>query len=78
MRTNRDRAGRLPVSLPLRGRVELKAGGEVEIEVDDAGIRVEPAAGLVFAEERGLLVISSLGLSLGDAAVRELRDIHQR
>jgi hypothetical protein len=50
----------------------------VEIEVDTAGIRVEPAAGLVFAEERGLLVISSFGLSPGDAAVRELRDIHQR
>lgn len=78
MRTNRDRAGRLPVSLPLRGQVGLKAGGEMEIEVDAPGIRVEPAAGLVFAEERGLLVTSSLGLSLDDAAVRELRDIHQR
>ncbi len=78
MRTNRDRAGRLPVSLPLRGQVGLQAGGEVEIEVDGASIRVEPAAGLVFAEERGLLVIPSLGLSLDDAAVRELRDIHRR
>lgn len=78
MRTNRDRAGRLPVALPLRGQVGLRSGREVEIEVDGAGIRVEPAAGLVFAEERGLLVISSFGLSPGDAAVRELRDIHQR
>lgn len=50
----------------------------MEIEVDAPGIRVEPAAGLVFAEERGLLVTSSLGLYLDDAAVRELRDIHQR
>jgi len=50
----------------------------VEIEVDGASIRVEPAAGLVFAEERGLLVIPSLGLSLDDAAVCELRDIHRR
>jgi hypothetical protein len=62
----------------LRGQVGLDEGGEVDIEVDGASIRVEPVAGRDFAEEGGLLVIPSLGLSLDDAAVRQLRDVDQR
>lgn len=66
------------IPLPLRGQVGLDEGGEVDIEVDGASIRVEPVAGRDFAEEGGLLVIPSLGLSLDDAAVRQLRDVDQR
>lgn len=78
MRTTMDKAGRLVIPLPLRGQVGLDEGGEVDIEVDGATIRVEPVAGRDFAEESGLLVIPSRGLSLDDAAVRELRDVDQR
>ncbi len=78
MRTTMDKVGRLVIPLPLRGQVGLGEGGEVDIEVDGASIRVEPVAGRDFAEEGGLLVIPSLGLSLDDAAVRQLRDVDQR
>lgn len=78
MRTTMDRAGRLVVPLPLRGQVGLKVGGEVDIEVDGALLRIVPVVGSEFAEERGLLVIPPLGIDLDDTAVRELRDVDQR
>ena len=64
--------------LPLRGQVGLKVGGEVDIEVDGALLRIVPVVGSEFAEERGLLVIPPLGIDLDDTAVRELRDADQR
>ncbi|HEY7270123.1 MAG TPA: AbrB/MazE/SpoVT family DNA-binding domain-containing protein, partial [Dehalococcoidia bacterium] len=57
LRATVDKAGRLVIPAILRGRVGLARGGEVEIEVDGAGIRIEPVAGSDRREADGLLVI---------------------
>lgn len=74
MRTTIDRAGRLVIPRSLRGRIGLAGGGEVELELDGAAIRIEPVGGSSFREEDGLLVIPATGTSLTGAAVRELID----
>ncbi len=78
MRTTMDTAGRLVIPLPLRGQVGLQDGGEVDIQLDGASLRIEAVVGSEFAEEGGLLVIPPLGIELDDAAVRQLRDVDQR
>lgn len=62
----------------LRERIGLKAGGEVDIVLDGAGIRIEPVAGAGFVEEDGRLIIPASGRAIDDAAVRALRDADQR
>jgi AbrB family looped-hinge helix DNA binding protein len=78
MKTTVDRAGRLVIPRSLRGQVGLLGGGEVEVEVDGAGIRLEPIAGSDLVEENGLLVIPPAGTTLDDATVRDLRHADQR
>lgn len=74
MRTTIDKAGRLVIPRPLRDRVGLAAGGEVEIELDGAAIRIEPVPGSGLRETEGLLVVPASGTPLTAAAVRELLD----
>jgi AbrB family looped-hinge helix DNA binding protein len=74
MRATIDRAGRLVIPRPLRDRIGLAGGGEVEIELDGAGIRIAPVAGTELREEGGLLVIPATGARIDDALVRELID----
>ncbi len=74
MRTTIDRAGRLVIPRPLRDRVGLAAGGEVELELDGAAIRIEPVGGAGLRADGGLLVIPASGTPLTGAAVRELID----
>lgn len=74
MRTTIDKAGRLVVPRPLRDRVGLAGGGEVELELDGAAIRIEPVAGSGLREEDGLLMIPMAGTPLSAATVRELID----
>jgi AbrB family looped-hinge helix DNA binding protein len=69
-----DKAGRLVIPRALRNRIGLAGGGEVEIEVEGAGIRIQPVAGGQLREEDGLLVISAAGEPIDDALVRELMD----
>ncbi|HXH21092.1 MAG TPA: AbrB/MazE/SpoVT family DNA-binding domain-containing protein [Dehalococcoidia bacterium] len=69
-----DKAGRLVIPRALRNRIGLAAGGEVEIEIEGAGIRIQPVAGGQLREEGGLLVISAAGELIDDAHVRELMD----
>ena len=45
MRTTIDKAGRLVIPRPLRDRIGLAGGGEVELELDGAAIRIEPVGG---------------------------------
>ena len=78
MKTTIDKAGRLVIPASLRGRVGLMAGGEVELEVDGAAIRIEPILGQGLVEEEGFMVIPAPGLRIDDPAVRELRDADQR
>ena len=74
MRTTIDRAGRLVIPRLLRDRIGLTGGGEVEVELDGAAIRIEPVGVGSLREEDGLLVIPAAGTSLTSAAVRELID----
>ena len=72
MRTTVDRAGRLVIPRSLRNRVGLAAGGEVEVEIDGASIRIEPVVSGVLSERDGLLFIPRTGRSLDDKTVRGL------
>jgi AbrB family looped-hinge helix DNA binding protein len=74
MRTTIDRAGRLVIPRSLRDRIGLAGGGDVEIELDGAAIRIEPVAGTELREDGGLLVIPTTGTSIDDTLVRELID----
>jgi hypothetical protein len=78
MRTSIDRAGRLVVPRALRSQVGLIDGGEVEIAVDGASIRIDAVPGTDLVDEDGFLVIPSTGVTLDDASVRELRLADQR
>jgi AbrB family looped-hinge helix DNA binding protein len=74
MRTTIDKAGRVVIPRELRSRIGLAGGGEVEIELDGAALRIEPVSGDELREEDGLLVIPAAGTSIDDATVRELLD----
>jgi len=74
MRTTIDRAGRLVIPRALRERIGLSGGGEVEVELDGAGIRIEPIAGGALRETDGLLVIPATGTVVDAAMVRDLID----
>lgn len=74
MRTTMDKAGRLVVPRQLRDRIGLAGGGEVELELDGASIRLAPVGGSGLREEDGLLLIPASGTPLGATEVRELLD----
>jgi AbrB family looped-hinge helix DNA binding protein len=74
MRATIDKAGRLVIPSVLRNRIGLARGGEVEIEIDGAGIRIEPISSHELREMGGLLFIPATGVSLDDSQVRELID----
>lgn len=74
MRTTIDKAGRLVIPRSLRDRIGLAGGGEVELELDNAAVRVKPVAGSEIREDGGLLVIPAAGTPITGAAVRELID----
>lgn len=74
MRTTIDSAGRLVIPRSLRDRIGLSRGGEVELELDGAAVRIEPVSGSDLRDEHGLLVIPSAGTQITAAAVRELID----
>lgn len=74
MKTTIDKAGRLVIPRTLRDRIGLAGGGEVEIELDGAAIRIAPVTARGLREDAGLLVIPASGTSLTAAAVRELLD----
>jgi AbrB family looped-hinge helix DNA binding protein len=44
MRTTIDKAGRVVIPAAVRQRAGLAAGTELEISVDDAGVRLRPVA----------------------------------
>lgn len=74
MRTTIDRAGRVVIPHALRSRVGLAGGGEVEIQLDGAAIRIQAVAGTELREDGGLLVIPKTGQPVDDALVRDLVD----
>jgi bifunctional DNA-binding transcriptional regulator/antitoxin component of YhaV-PrlF toxin-antitoxin module len=64
----------LVIPRPLRDRIGLAQGGEVELELDGAAVRIAPVAGSELKRVSGLLVIPASGTPLSAAAVRELID----
>jgi len=74
MRTTIDRAGRLVIPRRLRDRIGLGDGGEVELELDGAEVRVRPIGGTELVEVGALLFIPASAGSIDDATVRELVD----
>ncbi len=74
MKTTIDKAGRLVIPRPLRDRIGLAAGGTVEIELEGAGLRIQPVSGTELREEKGLLVIPRAGASIDDNVIRGLID----
>jgi AbrB family looped-hinge helix DNA binding protein len=75
MRTTIDKAGRLVIPRSLRDRIGLAGGGEVELELDGAAVRIEPVVGTNLREDGGLLFIPAAGTPITDAAVRGLIDV---
>lgn len=74
MRTTIDKAGRLVIPRALRDRIGLAGGGEVEIELDGASVRIAAVAGNGLKEVDGLMVIPATGAPLTGDVVRELID----
>jgi AbrB family looped-hinge helix DNA binding protein len=74
MRVTIDKAGRLVIPRSLRDRIGLAGGGEVELELDGAAVRIEPISGSDLRVDAGRLVIPASGASITKAAVRELID----
>ena len=74
MRTTIDKAGRLVIPRALRDRIGLAQGGEVELELDGAAVRIEPVSGGDLKDVAGLLVIPATGTPLTGDLVRELID----
>jgi AbrB family looped-hinge helix DNA binding protein len=74
MRTTIDKAGRLVIPRALRDRIGLGGGGEVELELDGAAVRIEPVSGSDLRDVAGLLVIPATGTPLTGDHVRELID----
>jgi AbrB family looped-hinge helix DNA binding protein len=74
MRATIDKAGRLVIPRQLRDRIGLARGGEVELELDGAAVRIEPVVGSELKEVGDLLVIPATGMPMNGAAVRELID----
>jgi AbrB family looped-hinge helix DNA binding protein len=78
MRVTIDPAGRLVIPRAIREQVGIYGATEVDIELDGAAIRIEPATTGDFAEEDGRLVIPSAGSSLTPDMVERLRDADRR
>ena len=74
MRTTIDKAGRLVIPRSLRNRIGLGGAGEVEIELDGAGVRIEPVPGTGLREDGALLLIPAAGTPINGSMVRELID----
>ncbi len=74
MRTTIDKAGRLVIPRSLRDRIGLGGGGEVELELDGAGVRIQPVPGTGLREDGGLLLIPAAGTPIYKSLVRELID----
>lgn len=61
----------------LRDQLGL-APGPVEIQVDGAGLRIEPVAGHELVEREGRMIIPTPGYTLTDDDVHSLRLADQR
>jgi AbrB family looped-hinge helix DNA binding protein len=77
MRTTMDKAGRVVIPKELRERLGL-VPGEVDLQLDGAGLHLEPVASDQLAERAGRPVVPATGSPLTDDEVRALRDADRR
>lgn len=76
-----DKAGRIVIPKSVRDRLDLVAGTQLDLVVEDHGIRIERSAGdrRSLDWEDGRPIFRSLpGRSLTDADVQRVRDAGQR
>ncbi len=59
MRTTIDSAGRVVVPKKIREAVQLDAGSEIELRVENGIIQIEPVAAPVKFKKRGHLVVAT-------------------
>lgn len=78
MKTTIDAAGRIVIPRAIREQIGLYGGADVEIEVDGAGVRIEPASDGGLVEEDGRLVIPPSGTVVTADAIARLRDADRR
>lgn len=69
-----DKAGRLVIPRSIRDRIGMANGGDVDLELDGAAVRIQPVAGVDLREDGDLLVIPATGTALTSASVQELID----
>lgn len=74
MRTTIDKAGRLVIPRSIRDRIGLAEGGDVDVELDGAAVRIQPVSGVDLRDDGALLVIPATGMAVSGATVRELID----
>lgn len=77
MRTTIDKAGRVVIPKALRDRVGMQ-GGEVEISVEGAALRIEPVSGNGTVERGGVFVIPASGETITVDEVRALMEQDRR
>lgn len=68
------RAAGVPLILAAAESIGLAGGGDVELELDGAAVRISPVSRSDLREDGGLLVIPAAGTPITGAAVRELID----
>ena len=54
--------------------IGLAEGGDVDVELDGAAVRIQPVSGVDLREDGALLVIPATGMAVSGATVRELID----
>lgn len=78
MITTIDAAGRVVIPKALRELAGLVPGAELTIEIDGAGLRIEPAVGVGLAKKGRFLVIPASDQTIDDEVVDRLRRKGQR
>lgn len=78
MKTTIDAAGRVVIPRAIRERIGIYGATDVEIEVDGAGVRIEPASLGDLVEEGGRVVIPPSGGVVTAEAIERLRDAERR
>lgn len=77
VRATIDRAGRVVIPKRLREQVGI-GPGEITIEVDGSGLRIEPLIADTTVEDDGRLVIPAGERTFTEEEIRELRFVDQR
>ena len=78
MMTTIDAAGRIVIPRAIREQIGVYGATDVEIEVDGAAVRIEPASDGELVEEDGRLVSPASGTVVTADAVERLRDAGRR